>query len=128
MTHQKISHVDFRSPVMTHTAEKFDWIFKLLLIWLNKLIKKGLKIQSNFSAVWVITEPWKSTCVFFGGSSNFLQSDFEKYVSSQKILYAWKKPKPNNDVFSDLHLKNYSFSYLKNRSDRFFFKSFCKKI
>ena len=33
----KNTHVDFWDPVMTHTAEKFDWIFKLLLIRLNKL-------------------------------------------------------------------------------------------
>ena len=106
----KNTHCDFRGPVMTHTAEKFDWIFKSLLINLFNLIKSSLKIQSNFSAVWVITGLRKSTCVFFDGSSNFLQRDFAKYFSSQKILYAWKKPKPYNHVFIDFHLKNYSFS------------------
>ena len=64
---------------MTHTAEKFYWIFKLFSIKLFNLIKSSLKIQSNFSAVWVITGPQKTTCVFFDGPFNFLQRDFEKY-------------------------------------------------
>ena len=47
----------------------------------------------------------------------------------KKIYYSnflkWKTV--NNDVFIDFHLKNYSFSYWKNRSNRFFFESFCEK-
>ena len=88
------------------------WLdFQTFLINLFKLIKSSLKIKSNFSAVWVIIGPQKSICVVFDGSSNFSQKDFEKYVSSQKILYSWKKTRPNNDVFINFHLKNYSFSY-----------------
>ena len=45
------------------------------------------------------------------GRLNILQRYFEQNVSSQKSLYAQKKPKPNNDVLIDFHLKNYSLSY-----------------
>ena len=93
---QASKHETMHLLIIKHLYIKWE---PLCILWdkihrkkysLNKSIKIGLKIKSIFSAVWVITGPKKSTCVFFGGSSNFLQRDFEKYVSSQKILYAWK--------------------------------------